>query len=60
MSGCDKTVIEPDIKIDGDPAVTLDFGTKAGSKSITVVSTADWSVASIPDWITVVPPSGTG
>lgn len=58
MSGCDKTLIDPDIKIDGEQAVTLDFGTKAGSKSVTVVSTAEWSVANIPDWITIVPPNG--
>lgn len=59
MSGCDKTVITPEIKINDDSAVTLDFGTKAGSKSITVVSTADWSVTNIPEWITIVPPNGT-
>lgn len=55
---CKEPVIEPDIKINGEASVTLDFD-QAGTKSITVVSTMEWSVSNIPDWVDIVPPSGS-
>lgn len=59
LSSCDKngTTDLGDPKIDLS-VTSMEFDTKADSKSMTVTSTRAWKTKNVPDWVSITPDSG--